>query len=104
MRKLIIFAIAGLLAAQSTTITIKNEGPTPQPDGMRQFFSIKQVPIKWSTQLYLNGQRQTIGIDYGEYPATQRVGFFPCCIPQVGDRLVIDYDVLVPAAITVPKP
>jgi hypothetical protein len=90
MRKLLFLITAGLLAAPSTTI--KNEQPGGLPDGARQFFTLKHKPVKWTVQLYRNGLRQFIGVDFAEDPPAARVGFFPCCLPQPGDILLADYE------------
>ncbi len=91
MQRAILFAITGvLLFAQSTSV--KNEQPAGAPDGVRQFFTLKHRPIKWTVQLYRNGIRQFIGLDFAEDPPGSRVGFFPCCLPQPGDVLLADYE------------
>jgi hypothetical protein len=89
MRFLFLLLICGLLAA---TNQVKNEKPGGVPDGSLQFFTVKQSPVPTSVQLYRNGVRQSPGVDFATYPSTKRIGFFPCCIPQPGDLLLIDYE------------
>lgn len=88
-RSTLLFLTLSLCAQTGTQV--KNEQPQGTPDGIRQFFLIKHPMIRYSTQLYRNGIRQKIGTDYAEYPGGPKVGFFPCCIPQPGDSLLIDY-------------
>ena len=68
-----------------------NEVPGGIPDGTVQFFTLKFSPVPATVQLYLNGIRQRPGVDFASYPSTKRIGFFPCCIPQAGDALLVDY-------------
>lgn len=67
------------------------ETPGGSVNGVTQFFTLRQVPVVPSVKLYRNGIRQTRGVDYAVYPSTKRIGFYPCCLPQIGDILRIDY-------------
>jgi hypothetical protein len=82
------------LQAQVTNL-VANE--TPTPDGSTQFFKLQHVPIVSSVKVYINGVRQVVGTSYAVYPggASPRIGFFPCCIPQVGVSLIFNYHYLV---------
>ncbi len=96
MRLLAIALLAGVVTAQAPTVQVKNEQPGGAVDGVRQFFTLKHRPVKWTVQLYKNGIRQFIGQDFAEDPAGSRIGFFPCCIPKAtGDKpdlLLADYE------------
>lgn len=91
LRKLTLMLVA-IATTLSATTQVKNEIPGGLPDGSLQFFTLKQSAIPTSVQLYRNGIRQKPGLDFATYPSTKRIGFFPCCIPQPGDLLLIDYE------------
>lgn len=87
-----VVGFVAVVSAQSVGQNIADEEtPGGVPDGTIQFFTLRQLPVVVSTKLYVNGIRVTRGLDYGVYPSTKRIGFFPCCIPKAGDILRIDY-------------
>ena len=92
LRSFAIVILAGALLGQALT-SVRNEQPLPKPDGVTQFFTLKHKPATiYSVALYRNGIRLFPGVDYSIVPNTNRIGFLACCLPQLGDLLIADYD------------
>lgn len=89
MKLFLLACIALTLGAQGNQVV--NETPGGAVDGVAQFFTLKHPAIPATVQLYRNGVRQFPGKDFATYPSTKRIGFFPCCIPEAGATLLVDY-------------
>lgn len=69
-------------------VGVFNEVPGGAIDGLNTVFTTAYSFVSGTTDLYFNGSRQRIGVDYNETGATQITLAFA---PIVGDNLIIDY-------------
>ncbi len=94
------FAVVGLLLiisgliAQAPHGTASEEVPRGVIDGANATFTLNFQPAPWgSIHVFRNGLRQWRNADYIlTGPNHMQIIFTStCCIPQVGDRLLVDY-------------
>lgn len=71
--------------------TVLNEAPSPLPDGQVQIFTTAKTPVPGSITAYLNGNPQTLGIDFNSTtnPTTDVMAFINP--PPNGSQILVSY-------------